>query len=219
MICLSILVLALTVFTGANAANDYQTYQERITLENNTLFGLIKAPVTGFICEEAVEAAPPPVFKLPASLQIIEDEAFEGTALFAVELPDSVIRIGERAFSDIPTLRTVSVPDSVTYIAKNAFSGSEKVTITASPGSYARTWAKENGVPFHSAIVLCAGTGHLLQVGSALSGTESVEMIHDSDGGKTDSGTQWRAVGDIEASKYKECIAHYVQGRSPPASA
>ena len=216
MFYLLVVISVLTVFTCAHAANDYQVHRERIATENNTRFGFDKDIIDRLICEETAEVVPPPVFKLPASLQVIEDEAFEGTSLFSVELPDSVVTIGERAFSNISTLHAVSIPDSVTYIARNAFTGSKNVTITASPGSYARTWAKENGVPFHSIIVLYAGTGHLLQIGSALDKFDSIEIITDSVRKKTDLGTQWRAVGEIAASKYKECIANHVQGRSPP---
>ena len=46
---------------------------------------------TGHIAD--IQAAHPesvPVFKLPASLQVIEDEAFEGTAIVSVDLPESV---------------------------------------------------------------------------------------------------------------------------------
>ena len=219
MIYLLVLISVLTVFTCAHAANDYQVHRERITTENNTWFGFDKELIDRLICEETAEVVPPPVFKLPASLQVIEDEAFEGTSLFSVELPDSVVTIGERAFSNISTLHAVSIPDSVTYIARNTFTGSDKVTITASPGSYARTWAKENGVPFHSITVLYAGTGHLLQIGSALAESNPTEIICESNSTKTDAGTQWRAAGDIAASKYEECIANHVQGRSPPACA
>lgn len=219
MIYLLLVISVLMVFTCAHAANDYQAHRERIAVEKNPWFGFDKELIDRLICEETAEIVPPPVFKLPASLQIIEDEAFEGTSLFSVELPDSVVTIGERAFSNISTLRAVSIPDSVTYIARNTFTGSEDVTITASPGSYARTWARENGVPVHSITVLYAGTGHLYQIGSALDKSDSIEIINDSVGKKTDLGMKWRAVGEIAASKYKECIANHVQGRSPPADA
>ena len=219
MFYLLVVISVLTVFTCAHAANDYQVHRERIATENNTRFGFDKDIIDRLICEETAEVVPPPVFKLPASLRVIEDEAFEGTSLFSVELPDSVVTIGERAFSNISTLHAVSIPDSVTYIARNAFTGSDKVTITASPGSYARTWAKENGVPFHSITVLYAGTGHLLQIGSSLDKFDSIEIIVDTDSTKTDSGMQRRAAGDIAASKYEECIANHAQGRSPPACA
>lgn len=219
MIYLFVVISVLTVFTCAHAANDYQVHRERVAAENNTRFEFDKELIDRLICEETAEVVPPPVFKLPASLQVIEDEAFEGTSLFSVELPDSVVTIGERAFSNISTLHAVSIPDSVTYIARNAFTGSDKVTITASPGSYARTWAKENGVPFHSITVLYAGTGHLYQIGSALAESNPTEIICESNSTKTDSGTQWRAAGDIAASKYEECIANHVQGRSPPVCA
>ena len=86
-------------------------------------------------------------FKLPASLMVIEDSAFEGTAAEAVELPDSLISIGERAFAD-SNLRAISIPESVEYIAEHAFDGTDQLTISGVKGSYAENWANEHNVVF-----------------------------------------------------------------------
>ena len=63
----------------------------------------------GFL-KKNVNADATPTFNLPASLQIIEAEAFEGTAIVTVDLPETVETIGERAFANIPTLRQITIP-------------------------------------------------------------------------------------------------------------
>ena len=67
------------------------------------------------------ETAAPPIFQLPVSLRVIEDEAFEGTAIVSAALPDSVESIGERAFANISALRSVKIPNATKEIAKSAF--------------------------------------------------------------------------------------------------
>lgn len=109
----------------------------------------------------AFDDAPAPVFKLPASLKIIEDEAFEDTAIENVALPESVESVGERAFASITTLRSVRIPDNTQHIAATAFEGSRSLTIIAASNSYARNWAKENGIAFEQILVISAGNSGL----------------------------------------------------------
>ena len=59
---------------------------------------------------------------LPGSLQVIEEEAFAGTAADTVIIPYGVTTIGSRAFAD-SNIRSVVIPDSVTSIASDAFDG------------------------------------------------------------------------------------------------
>ena len=88
-------------------------------------------------------------FVLPASLEVIEEEAFAGTAVKNTELPESLTTVGDGAFSNIPGLETVTVPatDHLT-ISDSAFSGSGGVIIRGEEGSYAQEWADRNGLPF-----------------------------------------------------------------------
>ena len=86
---------------------------------------------------------------LPTSLTIIEDEAFVGTAITNVVLPENVEVIGDYAFANIQTLMKISIPNKTAYIGKNAFKDSTNVKITGAPKGYAKTWAHEHGIPFN----------------------------------------------------------------------
>ena len=109
---------------------------------------------------------------IPEGIMEIGNEAFYGCAkLKLVELPASIEKIGGGAFfqcvklSDIVFsehlteicggafyncvgLRDLVIPASVTRIGKNAFRDCYNLTIHASAGSYAETYAKENDIPF-----------------------------------------------------------------------
>lgn len=62
-------------------------------------------------------------------------------------VPDSVTQINNYAFFCCGNLENVSIPASVTYIGNHAFSSSFP-TIFGSSGSYAETWATDNGYTF-----------------------------------------------------------------------
>ena len=155
-------------------------------------------------------------FTLPASVEIIEDEAFESTALVKVELPQSVIVIGERAFADISTLREVIIPQTTSYIASTAFEGSNRTTITAPGNSYAQTWAKEHGVPFSPIIMFCASTQ--LSTTSIMLIDGYREIIERNSSSDKKPGKQWYIIEEINITRAEELIANHVQGRSPPMS-
>ena len=65
---------------------------------------------------------------LPANLTKIEDEAFAGTVMNAVIVPDSCSTIGSKAFANCSELLFVSVPKGTT-IAADAFEGCGSVTV------------------------------------------------------------------------------------------
>lgn len=87
-------------------------------------------------------------FMLPASLTVIEEDAFMGTTADSVKLQDAVVSIGDYAFANIPTLHSIVIPQGVSSIGDNAFRGSESVTIYGTAGSYAESWAGEHGILF-----------------------------------------------------------------------
>jgi hypothetical protein len=112
------------------------------------------------------------VFTLPASLKVIEDEAFEGVSAETVILSDSTESIGARAFADNGALKAVHVSESLFYIGDNAFEGSYRVMIVGSEGSYAAAWARMHNVAFmpeETSTTWLVKLGRLLQEGFFLS--------------------------------------------------
>ena len=102
---------------------------------------------TALICLPAFAEAEG--FTLPASLQVIEEEAFAGTAIENVEFPESLTAVGDRAFAELPGLETVTIlPTDILTVSDTAFEGSSNVMIRGAEGSYAQEWADQNGVPF-----------------------------------------------------------------------
>lgn len=100
--------------------------------------------LVGLLCIPVASAE----FTLPASLTVIEEDAFMGTAADVVTMQDAVISIGDFAFANIPTLQSVEIPRSVSFIGDNAFWGSENVAIYGTAGSYAESWAGDHGILF-----------------------------------------------------------------------
>lgn len=66
----------------------------------------------------------------------------------AVTLPESIVRIGAQAFRYCAELREVNIPRGVTEIGERAFSNCEKLTVTATPGSYAEEYCRENNIHY-----------------------------------------------------------------------
>ena len=172
--------------------------------------------------EEASDSVTIPVSasRLPVSLQIIEDEAFEGTSLTLVEISEKVEKIGERAFANIPMLRSVKLSQSTRHIAKNAFSGSDRVTLTGMPGGYTRTWAKENGIPFTpiTAITATSQTNQFVSISAHRTERPEAGTITGNEE-KTENNPTGHTAREIKDPRYEEGIAYHILGRAPPACA
>ena len=82
--------------------------------------------------------------RLPDGTKSVEDEAFRGAAMCVIELPDSVTRIGENAFSDCGNLRFVYLPDNLNDIAENAFPDDVTVMAIVNEDTPAYEWADEH---------------------------------------------------------------------------
>ena len=84
---------------------------------------------------------------VPGNIKIIKEEAFDlCQQLKNVVIEEGVEVIEEHAFSECDVLESVTIPASVTEMT-DPFWRSENVTIYTPAGSYAETWAVENGVP------------------------------------------------------------------------
>lgn len=87
-------------------------------------------------------------FIFPASLEIIENEAFAGTEAQTVTFQRGLQNIGEGAFQAAINLKEIYLPDSVEIIADSAFPKNEGLIVHGVKGSLAQYWADENGFDF-----------------------------------------------------------------------
>lgn len=71
----------------------------------------------------------------------IGDNAFQGSPVTSVLVPDTVNEIGWFAFADCPSLTSVTLPASVTSIGYGAFDSCPHLTILCPRNSYAATYA------------------------------------------------------------------------------
>ena len=72
---------------------------------------------------------------IPDSVTTIGENAFDDcTSLKSVTIPDGVTTIGGGAFRGCTSLTSINIPDSVTYIEEGAFRGCGKLTVSL-PGS------------------------------------------------------------------------------------
>ena len=86
---------------------------------------------------------------IPKNVYIIPSEAFcDCSRLTNVRILNGVQLINKSVFKNCTSLESIIIPDTVRQIENNAFSGCNfnKLTIICSQGSYADTFAKENGI-------------------------------------------------------------------------
>lgn len=85
---------------------------------------------------------------LSSSLATIGVHAFfDCDALTQITIPDGVTSIEDGAFYSCDALSEVAIPVSVTSIGADAFGDYPLLTLTVFPGSFAETFAQENGIP------------------------------------------------------------------------
>lgn len=157
-----------------------------------------------------------PVSKLPASLRVIDDEAFEGTSFIAIEIPDGVIHIGEKAFADISSLKLAKLPSDIERIAPNIFAGSRNVTLTAAPRSQAKTLAQKAGIPFIPIATIDSDLSETHVFVSFQRQKTSINLEPCSAEHMFDETPSFRPINEIHEEQFKQCIAHCIIGRAPP---
>lgn len=69
-------------------------------------------------------------------------------SLSTVEMNDKIESIGEFAFYNCSSLADITLPESVTSIASTAFSGCDSLVISCYTGSYAHSYAVDNGISY-----------------------------------------------------------------------
>ncbi|MCR5250077.1 MAG: leucine-rich repeat protein [Lachnospiraceae bacterium] len=87
--------------------------------------------------------------KLSTGITAIPQYAFyQDPALESIVLPYYVKSIGAYAFADSVAFKEITIPRNVSSIATNAFSYKDKLTIYGITGTYAETFANDNGIKF-----------------------------------------------------------------------
>jgi len=87
--------------------------------------------------------------EIPGGVTAILDNTFYACwSLERITIPDSVTRIEESAFESCEMLTEITIPASVISIDSTAFKNSGLKTIYGTAGSYAETFAAENGYTF-----------------------------------------------------------------------
>ena len=88
---------------------------------------------------------------IPSGVTTIDYSTFWGcNSLTNITIPPNVTSIGSWAFGECTNLRSITIPPSVTSIKEGAFQSCDQLTIYSNTGSYAETYANENGIPFES---------------------------------------------------------------------
>ncbi len=104
---------------------------------------LILSVVTGFPCVSGM--ADGTVLAFPQNMESIREEAFRGdSSIQKAVLPEGITTIEALAFAE-SSLQEINLPDSLTFIAEDAFLDCSLQNVTATNGSYAYNWARENG--------------------------------------------------------------------------
>ena len=85
---------------------------------------------------------------LPASVTMVEEEAFANTGAWEIVLPADIDSIGENAFAGSENLFLVVIPNGNASITGNPFENSDKVTIAAPAPGAVETFATNAGIPF-----------------------------------------------------------------------
>jgi hypothetical protein len=91
--------------------------------------------------------------RIPERVALLPDKLFSNCrALKKVILHERLESIGTMAFTGCTNLLSLTVPDSVTKIGDNAFPNlGDKFTLICGRGSYAETYARNNGIRFQLA--------------------------------------------------------------------
>ena len=157
------------------------------------------------------------VFVLPSSLKAIDNNAFEGTNANTIILSGSIETIGDYAFADIQTLKSVIVPDSICYISNSAFAGSDHVSIIAEPNTYTKAWASRNGIPFYSVANVSIQHDTNQFIGNSLTHQRNKrEIISDRDHNEKKQKPTGRLNRNTIIRPVEEYTANSIKSRAPP---
>ena len=119
----------------------YLTGLDLATTDHDGWLGRIVCSYCGEMLHDSVVLHNNTTMTLPASIKVIEEEAFAGITAQQITIPYGASSIGTRAFANNLNLMVIVIPSSVTTIADDAFAGSPQVVIVCTPGSSAERYA------------------------------------------------------------------------------
>jgi hypothetical protein len=192
-------------------------------MKKRTVVLILTAILSLFIwtaCACAEESPGKPINKLPSSLEVIDAEAFAGTALTAVELPENTAEIGDYAFANNSQLEYIYFPVSLKYISNNAFEGSQKSMFFGSYRSYAYGWAGRNTGRFSVVPTIRART----EKTAAILNSDNETRCEKEEKKSSDTSVQQskdrkqngRTIGEMKATRGRRISSVYVQSRFFP---
>ena len=112
---------------------------------------------------------------LPGNLTVIGEEAFmDAASIRSVVLPEGVKEIHGRAFAG-SSVRAMNLPASIGFIAEDAFDGCGKLTVRVPRDSYAHRFASDHDVKY--TIVESEGSGQDENAGYVIHHVECVSEI------------------------------------------
>jgi len=132
------------------AVKDHEPVRENsipAVKDEDGLKAIVCCSMCGEVYEEEETVLHSKTLFMPAALKEVQAEAFMGSAMQQITIPDGVTSIGSKAFAECPELIMAVIPDSVEEIADDAFEGSDQVLLLCgSEDSYAAQWAERNEV-------------------------------------------------------------------------
>jgi hypothetical protein len=120
-----VVLLALTASAGLFAQSDEADFQTSANSDGSLTITKYVGWDGGDITIPALIGGKP--------VTAIGEQAFVGSDVTSVVIPEGVTSIGDRAFSD-QRLTSVAIPDSVTSIGDGAFSGNQLTSVTIGKG-------------------------------------------------------------------------------------
>lgn len=163
--------------------------------------------------KKSIDFSEGPGFELPESIKIIEEEAFEGTAIVKAKLPHGVEQIGSRAFAKIKTLLNIHIPTTAKTIAASAFSGSDSVTISVASNSYAWKYAKANSFRF---VLFETFNANTHKFSNSIIAVKELDAIDTETSEKQKCEDKWQKYEEIKAFNINDRLFTKIQGRAPP---
>ena len=138
----SVSVMERAVFQDCSSLQNVSLPKQITTIEDNMFFGCMN--LRSISIPASVKKIGSAVFqdciylsdvKFGPNLEIIGDYAFDVCAMSKIELPDTLVSIGQQAFSNNDALTELVIPEGVESIGLWAFAACENLTSVSIPAS------------------------------------------------------------------------------------